>query len=113
MYDGLSYLNQEQQIFLKQKLSEGTFSDYVISTLDIDENNNIHEICNSFANWIKTVSEKDVYSIRLQHNNERFIYALNLEIRKKFSNAWCFKDGDIVSFMGIVNLTLCENSFTF
>ncbi|KAJ9597777.1 hypothetical protein L9F63_011385 [Diploptera punctata] len=100
VYEGVSYLNCQQEIKLRQELYEGSLFRHLERTISLDDEKLVQSGCSRVAEWCPSAVENDVLSLEYTtycRGEKRLAYIIHKELRQRFHNIWTFPDTDKVS----------------
>ncbi|ESO97720.1 hypothetical protein LOTGIDRAFT_152814 [Lottia gigantea] len=90
VYDGVSYLNRDEELKLKEHLAKNTMFSGLEREVDEEV---LQKICSDIAEWFVKSQVGEVFLIELDQNTREIKdYVLHTEIRNRFPNVWTHKD---------------------
>ncbi|KAK6184483.1 hypothetical protein SNE40_006951 [Patella caerulea] len=90
VYEGVPYLNMEEELKLKEDLSRKTMFSGLEREVDEEE---IQCICSEIAEWFVRSKKHETYKVENNSDTNKInAYLLHTEIRKRFPDVWTYSD---------------------
>ncbi|EFN64967.1 Poly(A)-specific ribonuclease PARN-like domain-containing protein 1 [Camponotus floridanus] len=99
-YNGISYLNEDDQAILQQQLEENVLFHNVERSMSYREEDSLKDYINQVFEWLNTASD-ETNSLKIDTPTPILQYLTHKELRNRFPNVWTFSGNNMVTVMKI------------
>lgn len=99
-YNGISYLNEDDQAILQQQLEENVLFRNVERSMSYREEDSLKDYINQVSEWLNTASN-ETNSLKIDTPTPILQYLTHKELRNRFPNVWTFSGNNMVTVMKI------------
>ncbi|GAB1859301.1 Poly(A)-specific ribonuclease PARN-like domain-containing protein 1 [Camponotus japonicus] len=99
-YNGISYLNEDDQAILQQQLQENVLFRNVERSISYREEDCLKDYINQVSEWLNTASD-ETSSLKIDTPTPILQYVTHKELRNRFPNVWTFSGDNMVTVMKI------------
>ncbi|XP_069669242.1 pre-piRNA 3'-exonuclease trimmer-like isoform X2 [Periplaneta americana] len=95
VYDGIPYLNKQQEVHIRKELNEGSLFRNVERTFSMEDEKCVQALCSRVAEWCASAVLGDVLhpeDVVLCQGDERLSYVMHKELRQRFPNIWTYPE---------------------
>lgn len=94
-YNGISYLNEDDQAILQQQLQENVLFRNVERSISYREEDCLKDYINQVSEWLNTASD-ETSSLKVDTPTPILQYVTHKELRNRFPNVWTFSGNNMV-----------------
>lgn len=94
-YNGISYLNEDDQAILQQQLEENVLFRNVERSMSYREEDSLKDYINQVSEWLNTASN-ETNSLKIDTPTPILQYLTHKELRNRFPNVWTFSGNNMV-----------------
>ncbi|GFG28528.1 hypothetical protein Cfor_08890 [Coptotermes formosanus] len=95
VYEGVPYLNRQQEECLRKELREGSLFRNLERTISHDDEKSIQLVCSCVAEWAASAVLEDTLHLDnfdICQGEKRLSYVVHKELRQRFPDIWTFQD---------------------
>ncbi|XP_021916008.1 pre-piRNA 3'-exonuclease trimmer-like isoform X2 [Zootermopsis nevadensis] len=99
VYEGVPYLNQQQEAHLRKQLNEGSLFRHLERTISLENERSIQLVCSRVAEWSASAVLGDVLELSdmdVCKGEKPLAYVVHKELRQRFPNVWTFPDSGFI-----------------
>jgi hypothetical protein len=100
VYEGIPYLNVQQEAYMCKKLDEGSLFRHLECTISQSDEKSVQSVCSRVAEWAASAVLGDVLEldyIDACRGEKTLAYFVHKELRQRFPNIWTFPNSGLVS----------------
>ncbi|KAL0105870.1 hypothetical protein PUN28_015945 [Cardiocondyla obscurior] len=100
VYQGISYIDQDDEANLQQQFKENTIFENVEELIMYKEKDDFRNVVTQVFNWLNT-SSSDTDSFKIESATPTLQYFMHKELRKQFPNIWTLSGNNMITVIKV------------